>query len=80
MFRIKAYSPLLALSITALCIGVIMFYSNSSNWMTVIAGLMLWFAGCVMMIAWFAMAALRDVEEKTENQAPPKPAPLKKAS
>jgi len=80
MFRIKAYSPLLALSITALCIGVMMFYSNSSNWLTVITGLMLWFVGCVMMIAWCAMAALRDVEEKTEIQAPPTPAALKKAS
>lgn len=80
MFRNKAYFPLLALSITGLCAGAIVFYGSSSNWLMAIMGVTLWLAGCAMMIAWCVVAVFRDAAGKSENQAHPRPVPLKKAS
>jgi hypothetical protein len=70
MFRIKANLLFLALSITALCIGALLFFRNPSNWLTLITGAMLWFMGCATMIVWCTTATFREEEKKTENRVP----------
>jgi hypothetical protein len=70
MFRTKANLPLLAMSITALCAGVLLFHGNSSNSLIVITGVMLWLVGCATMIALCTIAIFREEEKKTENRVP----------